>query len=264
MTTTGLDTEARDRALDLALRWDAQQTAYVRHRADRFATMARVVAGVCAEVTEPRVLDLAGGTGAVGVAVQQAVPGARVVLADKDPVLLAVAADRFAGDARWTVADVDLDDPTWTSHPALADGPFDAVVSSTALHWLTPDVLTNVYWAVATLVRPGGVLLNGDHFGYDEHAEPVLREIARGDDLAVQAAAAAAGVETWDEWWAAAQAVPGYAEAVRRRAQVWGDDLGAPPKVTVGFHLETLRSAGFRQTGTVWQYLDDHVVYGIR
>lgn len=264
MTTTDLDPEARTRtALDLALRWDAQQTAYVRHRAERFATMARVVAGVCAGVAQPRVLDLAGGTGAVGVAVQQTVPGSRVVLADKDPVLLAVAADRFAGDDRWTVADVDLDDPAWAAHPALAE-PFDAVVSSTALHWLTPAVLTGVYWTLAQIVRPGGVVLNGDHFLYDEHHEPGLREIARADDLAQQQDALAAGVDTWDQWWDAAKAVPAYAEAVRRRAQVWGAELGAPPKVTVGFHVEALRSAGFTQSGTVWQYLDDHVIYGIR
>lgn len=264
MTTTDLDPEARARALDLAARWDAQQTAYVRHRAERFATMARVVAGVNAEVAEPRVLDLAGGTGAVGVAVQQAVPGARVVLADKDPVLLAVAADRFAGDARWTVADVDLDDPAWASRPALAGEPFDAVVSSTALHWLTPAVLTGVYWSLARIVRPGGVVLNGDHFRYDAEHEPVLREIARKDDEEAQAAAAADGVDTWDQWWAAAEAEPAYAAAARRRAEVWANDRGAPPQVTAGFHLEALRSAGFRQVGTVWQYLDDQVVYGIR
>lgn len=255
---------ARARATDLALRWDAQQTAYVRHRAERFATIARVVAGVCAGVSEPRILDLAGGTGGLGVAVQQAVPGARVVLADKDPVLLALAADRFAGDPRWTVADVDLDDPAWAQHPALAGEPFDAVVSSTALHWLSPAVLTRVYWALAGLVRPGGVLLNGDHFLYDEAAEPALREIARLDDVAQQEAALAAGAETWDQWWAAAEAVPAYADAAARRAQVWAHDDGAPAKVTAGFHLEALRSAGFTQTGTVWRYLDDHVVYGIR
>ena len=45
---------------------------------------------------------------------------------------------------------------------------------------------------------------------------------------------------------------------------MWGAELHeAPPKVTLGFHLESLRGAGFVETGTVWQYLDDHVVYGV-
>ncbi len=37
-----------------------------------------------------------------------------------------------------------------------------------------------------------------------------------------------------------------------------------PPKVTAEFHLEALRTAGFRETGTVWRYLDDVVLCAVR
>lgn len=255
----------RAEARTLIDRWDAQQTGYIRHRADRFATIARVTARLIAGQPRPRVLDLAGGPGSLGLAVLADLPEAQLVVADKDPALLALAADATADDPRVTLARVDLADRTWTGHPAIAAAPFDAVVSSTALHWLAPDVLVQVYFALAEIVRPGGIVLNGDHLAYDETAEPTLRAIAADDDEAVQRDAAAAGIDTWEQWWDAVAAHPRYAAAMTERARVWGPELHqAPPKVTAGFHRETLRSAGFAEAGTVWQYLDDLVVYAIR
>jgi SAM-dependent methyltransferase len=254
-----------DTALDLITRWDAQQTGYVRHRAERFATIARVVAAICTDVSAPRILDLAAGPGSLARAVLAEIPRATVVVADKDPVLLAIAADLATADPRLQVAPVDLAAPAWSEHPLITAGGFDAVVSSTALHWLSPEALVSTYRRLAGLVRVGGIVLNGDHLSYDEHSEPTLRALAEADDAQVQAQAFDSGVDTWDQWWAAAEAVPHYAEAVSRRAAVWGEELHvAPPKVTLGFHLETLRSAGFRETGTVWRYLDDHVLYAVR
>jgi len=266
-TTTTTPTATPDdtaRARDLATRWDAQQTAYIRHRAERFATIARVVAAVCADTSAPRILDLAGGTGSLAEAVLAAVPGATAVVADKDPALLAIAADLAAADPRLVIAEVDLADPHWAEHPAIASAPFDAVVSSTALHWLQPGTLVDVLRRTADLLRPGGVLLNGDHLSY-QRDESTMAAIAADDDAATQREGFASGADTWDAWWAAVAETPRYAEALARRDTVWGAELHeAPPKVTLGFHVESLRSAGFAEVGTVWQYLDDRVVYGVR
>ncbi|MFB2556343.1 class I SAM-dependent methyltransferase [Herbiconiux liangxiaofengii] len=246
----------------LADRWDAQQTGYIRHRAARFDTIARVVAGVCAGVAEPRILDLAGGTGSLALRVLREIPHARAVVADKDPVLLAIAAD--LSDPRLATAAVDLAHRDWAAHPLIADGPFDAVVSSTALHWLQPGVLADVYRRLPALLRPGGIVLNGDHLAYSSHHESVLARIARDDDATVQRETFAGGADTWDQWWQAVAETPRYASALERRRAVWGPELHvAPPLVTLGYHLECLRSAGFAETGTVWQYLDDHVLYGV-
>ncbi|WP_067823900.1 class I SAM-dependent methyltransferase [Nocardia inohanensis] len=255
----------REIAQALAERWDAQQTAYIRHRAERFATIARVTAAVCADRPEPRVLDLAGGLGSLGRAVLAEIPHAHIVIADKDPALLAVAADLAGGDPRLELADVDLARTDWFEHSVIAREPFDAVVSSTALHWLQPATLVDVYRVLAQMVRPGGIVMNGDHLSYDSHGESVLAAIAKADDEANQRASFGRRVDTWDEWWQAVAAEPRYAAAFARRDEIWGPELHiAPPKVTLGLHLEALRSAGFRQCGTVWQYLDDHVVYAIR
>lgn len=251
-------------ARELAARWDAQQTGYIRRRAERFDTMARVVSAVCADVAEPRILDLAGGTGALAAAMIERMPRARAVVADKDPVLLTIAADRAVADPRTETVEIDLAVPDWAEHPVLARAPFDAVVSSTALHWLQPGTLVDVYRRLPALLRPGGVVLNGDHLSYDERHESVLAGIARADDAAMQRETFTGEVDTWDEWWQAVADSGLYADALARRRQVWGAELHeAPPKVTLGFHLEALRSAGFAETGTVWQYLDDHVVYGV-
>lgn len=254
-------------ARDLLRRWDAQQTGYIRHRAERFATISRVVAGVVGgEGGSPRVLDLAGGPGSLAHAVRAQLPDARVVVADKDPALLQIAAETFAGDPHADIVSVDLADPAWVEHPAIAAAPFDAVISSTALHWLQPETLVSVYRSLAHLVRPGGIVLNGDHLSYDEAQEPTLRALAERDDVAVQAASFDAGTaDTWDAWWDAVAAVPRYRAALEERDRVWGEELHvAPPKVTLDFHLATLRSAGFRETGTVWRYLDDIVLYAVR
>jgi SAM-dependent methyltransferase len=258
------DLSTLDTARTLAARWDAQQTGYIRHRAERFDTIARVVAAVCSDVAEPRILDLAGGTGSLALHVLGHVPNARAVIADKDPALLAIASDLAAGDARLQTAEVDLAHAQWATHPAIAAAPFDAVVSSTALHWLQPGILADVYRALPDLMRPGGIVLNGDHLSYSARHESTLARVALADDAAMQQTTFAGDTDTWDEWWQAVADEPRYAEALARRSEVWGAELHeAPPKVTLGFHLESLASAGFAETGTVWQYLDDHVVYGV-
>jgi SAM-dependent methyltransferase len=258
------ETSRIDTARSLAARWDAQQTGYIRHRAERFDTIARVVAAACADVGEPRILDLAGGTGSLALHVLGQLPTGRAVIADKDPALLAIAADLAEDDPRLEVAEVDLARADWAEHAAIAAAPFDAVVSSTALHWLQPGALADVYRALPRLLRPGGLLLNGDHLSYSSHHEGTLARIAAADDAEIQASTFAGATDTWDEWWQAVADVPRYAAALERRAVVWGAELHeAPPKVTLGFHIESLRSAGFVETGTVWQYLDDHVVYGV-
>lgn len=288
MTATSLGHPSTRTPADIAeahallRRWDAQQTGYIRHRAERFATITRVVAGVldapagASSDTRtprmPRILDLAAGPGSLAHSLRAELPDAHLVVADKDPALLQIATETFAGDIRAEIAAVDLADPSWVTHPAIAGAPFDAVVSSTALHWLQPETLVRVYRALAQIVRPGGIVLNGDHLSYDAAHEPTLRELAARDDQAVQSASFTTGTtdgtnaaDTWDAWWDAVAAVPRYRDALAERDRVWGEELHiAPPTVTLEFHLAALRSAGFRETGTVWRYLDDIVLYAIR
>lgn len=243
---------------DLLKRWDAQQTAYIKHRQLRFEIVADVVKRLTGP--SPRVLDLACGPGSLTRTIVTVLPKAKVTAVDKDPLLLAIARDVFAANMNIGVSEIDLDDPDWAKGP---QEPFDAIVSSTALHWLAPDVLSRLYFQLADLIAPGGVFLNADHLLYDDVAQPALRKLAREDDQANQDLAFGSGTDTWDAWWAAAESRPAYAEAAERRKKIWAGNVPTP-KVTLGYHLETLRSAGFRETETVWQYLDDYVICAIR
>jgi len=254
------DPEDAERVADRLLqRWDAQQCAFIKHRELRFQTITDMIRLVTPDA--PRVLDLACGPGSLGKAIIEALPGASVVGVDKDPLLLAIARDAFRHETRMEFIAADFDDPDWAR---TIEGPFDAVVSSTALHWLMPEVLTRLYFDVANIVGKGGVFLNGDHFLYDKNSQGTLREVTGENHTSVQDSAFGSGTDTWEGWWKAAEETAVYADAVKERRKIWSGKTGAAPKLGIGMHLEILRSAGFTEVGTVWQYLDDHVICAIR
>ncbi|MDO8210359.1 trans-aconitate 2-methyltransferase [Conexibacter sp. CPCC 206217] len=245
-------------------RWDDQQAAYIADREGRFRAIVDVLRLTLGDA--PLVLDLACGPGSLSARVLDALPGARVLGLDHDPLLLDVARRSLAGrrEQRLTLLDADLLDGGWPAAvlDALGGAAPDAIVSTTALHWLRPDQLVRVYAQAASLLRRGGVLLNGDHFRFDARS-PTLRGVAAAHDEETQRAAHAAGAPTWDAWWDEARSGPGGAAlAAERERRFAGRD--APPTTAVDFHLAALAQAGFAETGTVWQLLDDYVVFGRR
>lgn len=249
---------------DLLARWDDQQAAYIADREGRFRIIAEVL-----ELTlgpAPLVVDLACGPGSLGARLLDALPGARVLGIDHDPLLLDVARRALAErhGERLTLLDGDLLDAGWPAavSTALGGAAPDACVSTTALHWLNPDQLVRVYTQACELLAPGGLLLNGDHFRFDGRS-PTLRAVAAAHDEATQRAGHAAGAPTWDAWWEEARSEPGGTElAAERERRFAGRD--APPTTAVDFQLAALAQAGFAEVGTVWQLLDDYVVFGRR
>lgn len=266
-------------AASLLARWDDQQAAYIADREGRFRAITDVLRLTLGEA--PLVVDLACGPGSLSARVLDALPGARVLALDHDPLLLDVArralAERFG--ERLALLDADLLDAGWpaavrealggaTAAPATVSddaapaGLVDAVVSTTALHWLEPDRLVRVYAQAAALLRPGGLLLNGDHFRFDARS-PTLRAVAAAHDDETQRAAHAAGAQTWDAWWEDARGGPGGETLAAERERRFAG-RGAPPTTAADFQLAALAQAGFAEVGTVWQLLDDYVVVGRR
>jgi trans-aconitate methyltransferase len=136
--------------------WDRQQTGYIPQRERMFTLMVDTVHAVLGD--DPLVLDLACGPGAVSERLLARFPRARSVAIDMDPVLLAIgrgALDTRGGRLRWV--DQDLRDHDWTK--AVGDQPFDAVLTTTALHWLFPEDLAATYRRIATILRPGGLMV---------------------------------------------------------------------------------------------------------
>lgn len=250
-------------ATDLVRRWDAQQAAYIAQREARFEVITEVL--LLAQEEPRRVLDLACGPGSTSERVLRRFPHVHVVAVDLDPVLLALAAEHLAPwSDRLTLVDADLTAPDWVDAVRDLDpAPFDAVVSTTALHWLRPEQLVRVYEQAYGLLAPGGVLLNGDHFRLD-HRTPAAADWAACHDATTQDEAFGAGAESWDAWWRAVADHPVAGPLVAERDRRFADRSDPTPPTTVSFQLAALAQAGFAEVGTVWQLFDDYVVHGVR
>ena len=97
---------------------------------------------------EPRVLDLGCGPGSLSARVLDRIPGASVVAIDADPVLLAIGRGALGEGRQLEFIDADLR-TDWVSR-LPSPGPYDAAVSTTALHWLRLEQLIHLYHALAS------------------------------------------------------------------------------------------------------------------
>jgi SAM-dependent methyltransferase len=104
-----------------------------------------------------RFLDLGSGDGRLAALIKTVHPRAQAVALDFSPLMLQRLRGRFANDPLVTILDHSLDDPL----PAL--GPFDAVVSSFAIHHVSHDRKRALYREVCALLSPGGVFCNLEH-----------------------------------------------------------------------------------------------------
>lgn len=217
-----------------------------------------------------RVLDLGTGPGPLVERVLRQFPGSQVVGVDLDPVLLRVGEVAMAPNGSrvaWVLTDIRRED--WSA--GLPTGRFDAVVSSLALHWLEEAELRRLYRDLHQLLRPGGLLINGD-FLPSERTEPAKRpgRSAGGRERPTEKNGAKLRdfKQLWKRWWEALvrqrDMVP-YFEA--RQNHMPGT---IPPRRTSGprapasveFHRRALRTAGFRETAVAWRENGFRVLVG--
>ena len=237
--------------------WDQQQGAYIAEREARFNAQLDVLELSVGQ--DFQVLDLACGPGSLSLRILQRFPRARVTAVDLDPLLLAIARGALAtyGD-RIRIIQTDLADPACF---ASLDGPApQAVVSSTALHWLMPEHLGVLYRNIAELLPDGGVFLNADHQRFD-HRHPRVKALAEQHDEQTQQHAWQAGVEDWGRWFARVQGLPELAQYRQARESLFAG-RPVPPATALDFQVASLRQAGFTEAGPVWQLLDDYVIAG--
>ncbi|MGN9908899.1 class I SAM-dependent methyltransferase [Phytohabitans sp. LJ34] len=250
---------------DLLSTWDAQQAGYLPRREERFAAMVRALGAAVGD--RFTVLDLGCGPGSLSQRVLDAYPEATAVAVDADPLLLRLGRNALTGyDDRLRWVDADLRDPSWTS--LVGVGRVDAVVSTTALHWLEPGALFALYQRVGQLLRPGGVLLNGDNMPYDPGQALHQRLADEATKRATHEAFTVAGVPDWERWWSlAGDALAGEARERQRRRERADERYGprdGDRLTSLGTHVTALTEAGFREIGTIWQDLDDRVLLAVR
>jgi SAM-dependent methyltransferase len=254
-------------------RWDAQQTGYIAEREARFAAMFDGL-----EVLLPPefvAVDRGCGPGSLARRLLDRFPGARCVAVDLDPVLLTLGqrVHRSVG-GRLTWIETDLREPDWPR--SLPTERLDAVLSTTALHWLPSDGLARLYRALGTLLGEGGVFLNGDTLRFGPAMPAFRRLIAAIEQRDRGRVHGRPGAEDWESWWLAFEREPGLAElfAERRRRFAWrllepGKRYSAQPSdgassPIIDFHEAALRNAGFREVGVIWQRVDDRVLLAVR
>lgn len=101
-----------------------------------------------------RVLDLGCGDGRLTALTLDAYPESTALLVDMSAPMLDAARARFNSDPRVTFATHDLED-------ALPfDGPFDAIITSLAVHHVEDERKRTLYAEIADLLTPGGVFAN--------------------------------------------------------------------------------------------------------
>jgi trans-aconitate methyltransferase len=242
-------------------RWDNQQSGYLPDREQRFTAMLDVLEALLPERFVA--LDLACGPGSISQRLLHRFPHARCVAVDFDPVLLLLGQNELGdmqGRLRWVEAD--LRDSSW--HTQLGEEHVDAVLSTTALHWLPAGTLVQVYHQLGKLVRPGGVVLNGDDFEFGSHM-PGFRQVAEfahermSRDIATQS-----GAEDWSTWWENLKREQGMGDLFAERQRRIIDGAHHDSHAIVELHEAALRDAGFREVSVIWQHMGNRVVMGVR
>ncbi len=235
-------------------RWDRMQERYIFQRSERFALTVNLV-----RATQPspaRILDLGCGPGSLAREFLRAFPEAHVIGIDFDPTLLVLARARlaeFGARARCILAS--LRDPSWVNSVI---GPFDAVVSATALHWLDDISLSRLYGELGQLLRPGGIFLNADHVSSD------FAPLQATWDKERAAFQAQSNADDWRGFWTAYSAALGV-DTDEIHHQI---ESGAPPGLEQGmplaWHFHTLKAGGLSTVDCFWRAAGDAVYGGIR
>jgi trans-aconitate methyltransferase len=166
------------------------------------------------------VVDLGSGPGSYLGYMLETFPEARGTWVDGSPAMLEMAQSELAPVAdRITFVVAELEELD-----AATIEPADVVVSSRALHHLSPASLAAVYRAISAILRPGGLVFNLDHVGSpDDHWQDTYRRL-RGQ----------------------------FVGSRRKRLEAHRQDGPLPP---AEMHLELMTAAGLRYADVPWRLL---------
>jgi trans-aconitate methyltransferase len=132
---------------------------------EQFAVMLSIVENGRQPVR--RFLDLGAGDGVLSAVLLARCPAAAAVLVDFSPPMLAAAEERLAPlPTQPAFVEADLAIPAWRDAVA-AHAPFDAIVSSFAIHHLEDERKRALYSELLALLAPGGTFAHIEHVAAD-------------------------------------------------------------------------------------------------
>jgi trans-aconitate methyltransferase len=243
-------------------RWDAQQESYQPDREERFTVLIDAVAEA-SERADPLILDIGCGPGSLSVRLIEQIPDATVVAVDVDPLLLELGRAAWSALPNLRFVEADLRAAAWSRALGLSRVA-DAAVSTSALHWVPVPELHATYAEIASMLRPGAILLNGDYMDDDANAAPTLVRLGRALAARDARRRSLEVRETWAEWWQAAATDPALTlpAAERERRGCSGHHHGQDQR-RLSDHVSSLRSAGFAEIGTLWQRGPHRLLCGV-
>ena len=254
-------------ARDWIARWDRQQEVYLPDREERFTALIDAVAAGTGRA-DPLVLDLGCGPGSLAVRLLARIPAATVIAADADPVTLTLGRAGYADVRGLRFLNVDLRAAGLGDGLGLDPGrQVDAVVSTTALHWLTAAELRELYQVLARLLRPGGLFLDGDHLRLTEtearYSQSWTRSWRRPRTSAASPPATPPTRRTGGNGGRPSPRIPPLLTRPPSANGARCTTTGQRARCSLS-HTAALRAAGFAEIGTLWQRGSNRLLCGVR
>ena len=233
------------------------QERYLVGRTERFMTIVRLIRETQHSVRTT--LDLGCGTGSLMLSILEAFPQVESTGIDFDPTMLWLAEARLAHfGSRTRLILADLRDVSWAE---TVQSPLDAVASATALHWLSPDELRELYRQIAQVIRPGGIFLNADHVGSDFPGIQQTWEKRRAKMCAQETSSES---DDWDGFWKEYCQALGLDISQIRQRVIGGWGGGVEEGLPLAWHFDRLRESGFCSVDCFWRCDCDAIYGGIR
>ncbi len=241
--------------------WELQQNAHIKNREMRFNFMFEIVEQICGN--SPLILDMACGPGSLSGRFLGRFANAKSVGVDYDPVLLTLARNTSMYDhSRVKFVEVNLAAEDWMAK--LPNRNFNAVLSTTALHWLPEEALRKVYSNIFSLLGEKGVFLNGDHL-YPDSEPQRLKDLFNDARHSFEEGKFSTGEAlNWTDWWEKLSVLDEMKELMEERKRRYPNSDNHSQNIPLEKHITFLKEAGFSTVGVGWQDLDNRVLIALK
>jgi len=154
---------------DYVSNWAQDQDQKEASRQKAFGSLADAIPYDKAQAIT--ILDLGAGYGALTRFLLERFPQARVVCQDGSEEMAKLGRERMKDfNGRFAYVIADFSRHGWSK---LVPGPFEAIVSSIAIHNVnSPNIIRGIYEDTYPLVKPGGCFLN-----FDRHHPPIEEQM---------------------------------------------------------------------------------------